>query len=428
MEKFYKDIRGQAMRIVNYEIKEVIPLTDEKNKFYEEQKVCNICKKGFSNDDNDKKHHKVRDHCHYTGKFREAAHSICNLRYKTPKEIPTVFHNGSTYDYHFIINNLAKEFDGQLECLGENKEKYITFSVPISKELDNGKTITYKLKFIGSFTFMSTSLSSLVDNLSEQLHSDKCRDCKYELNYISFEYNQLIFQCFKCKRNYMKGFNIELIKRFTNTYEFCNGDINKFVLLLRKGIDSYEYMDSWERFNETSLPDKKTFLNELNLEDIDKDYAHPQKVFEEFDIKSLGDYHDFYVQSDTLLLADVFENFRNKCIEIYELDPAHFLSAPGLAWQACLKKTKVELELLTDIDMLLMVEKGTRGGICQAIHRYAKANNKYMKNYDRKTISSYVMYLDANNLYGWAMSQKLHVNGFEWVEDLSQFNEDFIKN
>ena len=131
-----------------------------------------------------------------------------------------------------------------------------------------------------------------------------------------------------------------------------------------------------------------------------------------------------------LLLADVFENFRDKCIEIYGLDPAHFLSAPRLAWQACLKKTKVDLELLTDIDMLLMVEKGSRGGICQAIHRHAKANNKYMKNYNKDVISSYLMYLDANNLYGWAMSQKLPVNGFKWVEKsrLSRFNERFIKN
>ena len=153
-----------------------------------------------------------------------------------------------------------------------------------------------------------------------------------------------------------------------------------------------------------------------------------KKVWEAFKIKNLGEYHNLYVQCDTLLLADVFENFRNKCIERYELDPAHFLSAPGLAWQACLKKTKVELELLTDIDMLLMVEKGTRGGICQAIHRYAKANNKYMKNYDKDIISSYLMYLDANNLYGWAMSQKLPVNGFKWVEKLSRFNEIFIKN
>ena len=161
--------------------KEMIRLTGEENRFYEEPKVCNICKKRFSTD-SDKKHHKVRDHCHYTGKFTGAAHSICNLRYKTPEEIPIVFHNGSTYDYHFIINKLTKEFDGQLECLGENTEKYITFSVPISKELDNGKTIKYRLKFIDSFRFMSTSLSSLVDNLSEKLHSDKCRDCKSELH------------------------------------------------------------------------------------------------------------------------------------------------------------------------------------------------------------------------------------------------------
>ena len=135
-----------------------------------------------------------------------------------------------------------------------------------------------------------------------------------------------------------------------------------------------------------------------------------------------------YVQCDTFLLADVFENFKNKCIEIYELDPAHFLSAPGLAWQACLKKTKVELELLTDIDMLLMVEKGTRGGICQAIHRHAKANNKYFKNYYKDFISSHLMYLVPNNLYGWAMSQKLPVNGFKWIEKISRFNKTFIKN
>ena len=149
MEMFCKDLRDHAMKIINYEKKEMILLTDEENKSYEEQKVCYIYKKEFSTDKNDKNafklYRKVRDHCHYTGKFRGAAHSICNLRYKTPKEIPIVFHNGSTYDYHFIINKLAKEFHGQLEieCLGENTEKYITFSVPISKELDNGKTITY---------------------------------------------------------------------------------------------------------------------------------------------------------------------------------------------------------------------------------------------------------------------------------------------
>ena len=130
---------------------------------------------------------------------------------------------------------------------------------------------------------------------------------------------------------------------------------------------------------------------------------HAEKVWEIFEIKSRGEYYDLYVQCDTLWLEDVFEKFRDKCIEIYGLDPAHFLSAPGLAWQACLKKTGVKLELLTDYDMLLMLEKGIRGRICQAIYRYAKANNKYMNNHNKRKIISYLMYLNANNLYGWAI-------------------------
>ena len=134
------------------------------------------------------------------------------------------------------------------------------------------------------------------------------------------------------------------------------------------------------------------------------------------------------MQSDTLLLADVFENFRNMCINLYELGPAHFLSLPGLAWQACLKKANLKLELVTDYDMLLMVEEEIRGGICYSIHRYAKANNKYMKDYDKIKESSYIQYLDANNLYGWAMSQKLPVNGFKWIKNTSKIDEKFIKN
>ena len=207
--------------------------------------------------------------------------------------------------------------------------------------------------------------------------------------------------------------------------------MQKFFLRLRKGIYPYEYMDSWNRFNENTIPPKEAFYSELNLENIpDKDYEYVKKEWVAFKIKNLGEYHDLYVQCDTFLLADVFENFRNKCIEIYKLDPAHFLSAPGLAWQACLKMTKVELELLTDINMQLMIKKGARDGIYQAIHRYAKTNNKYMKNYDKDIISSHLMYLDANNLYGWAMSQILPINGFKSVEKsrLSRFNEIFIKN
>ena len=193
-------------------------------------------------------------------------------------------------------------------------------------------------------------------------------------------------------------------------------------------------MDSRERFDKTSLPDKEAFYSSLNLENItDVDYRHANKVFNGVALKSLnnknlGGYHDLYVQSYTLLLADLFEAFRAMCIEIYKLGPAHILSAPGLAWQACLKKTWVKLELLTNVDMLLMVEKGIRAGTCHAIHRYAKANNKYMIYYDEDQEISYILYLDANSLYGWAMSQTLSVNGFKWVKNVSKIDEDFIKN
>ena len=216
-----------------------------------------------------------------------------------------------------------------------------------------------------------------------------------------------------------------LIKKFPNTYQLCNNDLNKFDLLLRKGVYPYEYMDSWKRFKEESLPDKEYFYSELNKEHIsDSDYEHAKNVFKKY-CKNLGEYHDLYVQSNTARLADVFENFRDKCIEIYKLDPAHFLSAPGLAWQ---KKTEVKLELLTDIDMSLMYEKGTRGGMCQASYRYAKANNKYMKNYYENKESAFLIYVDANNLYGWAMCKKLPVSDFKWADDLSIFTEEFLKN
>ena len=316
----------------------------------------------------------------------------------------------------------------------ENTEKYITFSVPLKKKIENKNLeITHKIKFIDSFRFMSSSLSKLVDNLSGRIHNNKCADCKSHLDYIKTKNEKLILECYNCKQRYRKKFNKELIKRFASTYEFCNNDLNKFVLLLRKGVYPYEYMNGWEKFSEISLPSKDDFYSNLNMEDIsDTDHRHANNVFKGFRLDNLGDYHDLYVQSDTLLLADVFNNFRDKCIKEYKLDPAHFLSLPGLAWQACLKKTNIELELLTDYDLLLMVEEGIRGGICHSIHRYAKANNKYMKNYHNNEESSYIQYLDATNLYGWAMSKKLPVNGFKWLDNDKTaehvINEEFIKN
>ena len=199
-----------------------------------------------------------------------------------------MFHNGSTYDYHFIFKKLVKEFEGQFECLGENTEKYITFSVPIKKELDNGKTITYKLKFIDSFRFMSSSLSSLVDNLSHGLHCDKYIDWKSYLAYMITKDDQLIFRCFECKKNYQKDYNKDLINRSASKYEFCNKHINTFILLLRKGIYPYEYINSWERFDETLLSDKETFYSSVNMEGITSvDYRHAKRVYKEFKINNL---------------------------------------------------------------------------------------------------------------------------------------------
>ena len=339
---------------------------------------------------------KFRGHCHYTGKYRGAAHSKCNLEYKIVKVTPVVFHNGSAYDYHFIIRYLTREFEGNFKCLGENTEKYISFTVPFKKVI-YGKEIKYRITFIDSFRFLLDSLSNLVDNLSE-----------LKINKID---------------------NDVLIKRFYNTYQLNDNYINKFKLLLRKGVYCYEYMDSWDRFNETELPSKDKFYSKLNLEDIsDDDYTHAINVWNTFNISNLGEYHDLYVKLDTALLAYVFENFRDKNIEIDKLDPAYFLTTPGLSWWACVKKTGVKLELLTDENVFLTYEKGIRRGICQVTWKYAEANNKYMKNYDKNKESSLLIYVDANNLYGWAMSKKLPVDGFKLVDDLSMFTEDFIKS
>ena len=292
MKKFCKDLKEHATGIINYEKKKIIPLTKEEKINYNDQQICYICKKEF--DKSYKKHHKVRDHCHYTGKYRGAAHNICNLRYKVPKEIPVVFHNGSTYDYHFIIKELVKEFEGNFDCLGENTEKYITFSLPLKKKIENRNLeITNKIKFIDSFRFMSSSLSKLVDNLSEGIHNNKCADCKSNLDYIKTKNEKLILECYNCKQRYRKKFNKELIKRFASTYEFCNNDLNKFVLLLRKGVYPYEYMDTWEKLSEISLPNKEDFYSNLNMEDIsDIDYRHANNVFKRFKLENLGDYHD----------------------------------------------------------------------------------------------------------------------------------------
>ena len=320
---------------------------------------------------------RVRDHCHLTGKYRGAAHNKCNLQYRRPKFIPVVFHNLSGYDSHLFIKNLGVT-EGNINCIPNNEEKYISFSKDIvvgEYTSKNGKIVDIKqqLRFIDSFKFVASSLDKLVENLD--------KNC--------------------C----------------VNTGKFYKG--KQLSLLMRKGVYPYEYASSCERFDDKQLPPKEAFYSKLSGEGIsDDDYKHAHAVWDEFGMKTFKDYHNLYNKSDVLLLADVFENFRDVCMKNYQLDPAWYYTAPGLAWDACLKKTGVELELLSDPDMLLMFEKGIRGGISMISNRHGKANNSYMDDeYDDKLPPKYITYLDANNLYGWAMCKPLPTRDFKWMDD-----------
>ena len=196
---------------------------------------------------------------------------------------------------------------------------------------------------------------------------------------------------------------------------FTGGKLN---LMSQKGVYPYDYMDCFEKFNQMELPTKELFFSILNDQHIThREYDHARKVWETFNLKNMGEYHDLYLKSDVLLLADVFKSFRKTCLQYYKLDPCHYFTSPGLSWNAMLKMTNIELELMTDVDMFQFIEKGMREGVSYIVNRYGNANNKYMEEYDRNLPSKYIMYLDANNLYGWAMCQYLSTGNFTWMKD-----------
>ena len=206
---------------------------------------------------------------------------------------------------------------------------------------------------------------------------------------------------------------------FYHTRRHFPGD--KVDLVMRKGVYPYEHMDSWERFDDNRLPSRDAFYNTLNeTEASEEDYTHAWKVWEAFGMRSMGDYHDLYLKTDVLLLADVVENFRRECMEHYGLDPLHYFSLPSYSWDCFLKTTGVELELLQDVDMYTFLESGIRGGVSMISHRRATANNPGAHSdetpYDSSKPNSYIMYLDANNLYGWYMSQQLPHRDFKWLD------------
>ncbi|XP_043468808.1 DNA polymerase-like [Leptopilina heterotoma] len=251
-------------------------------------------------------------------------YQYCNLNYQELNTIPVVFHNLSGYDAHFIIEAIANEFEGKIDLLSITKEKYISFTKHFP---ENG----IKFKFIDSFRFMASSLDKLASYLSN-----------YSIVHSEFE----------------------------------SYDVNTIQLLTRKGIFPYEYLDNRSKLNQTQLPPKEKFYSTLNDSHVtDKDYLHAQEVWSAFNCQYLYEYVYLYMKTDILLLADVFENFRDQCLIAYELDPAYYYTTPGLSCDAMLKYTNVKLELLTDIDMVMFVESGIRGGISQCSNRYAHANN-----------------------------------------------------
>lgn len=393
-KSFYKSKRGpdcidwfvdQLHDIANFiedTLNTVVPIemTVEAENDFKNADHCHICaeKYTFKADET-----RVRDHSHLTGKYRGSAHVNCNLHYQETRHIPVVFHNLSKYDAHFLVKRLATLQGGSISILPLNDELYISFTKVFPAQHSNFKKCI-KFRFIDSFRFMASSLNSL----SALLPSEK--------------------------------------KKILHN-EYKHYELNQILMLERKGVFCYDYVDSWEKLEDTVLPEIKYFFSKLTESNISTEqYEHAKKVWKAFNINNLGEYIDLYMKTDILLLADVFENFRYTCFNIYKLDPAHYFTAPGFSFDAMLKYTKTKIELFVDIDMLLFIERGVRGGISQCSHRYGSANNKYMNDYDEAKETKYLIYLDANNLYGYSMMQLLPISDFEWCED--DFNAESILN
>ena len=373
----------EDVKIISELGNEPMIITAEEQEQFNKASNCWICGKLLNLQD------RVRDHCHFTGRYRGAACNICNLKYRKPNNISVFFHNLTGYDSHLFIKKLNTTM-GTIDCIPNNEENYISFSKTIiSGEYENKKGETknkyFKIIFKDSLKFMASSLEALVNNLPD-------------------------------------GALNNLEKYFTTV---------QVKLLKQKGFFPYDYMDNIEKLKDTKPPPQQAFYSKLTGKGINNyNYNHVLNVWKTFKMKTFKEYLELYNITDVLLLADVFENFRNICLKNYGLDPVYYYTAPGLAWDAMLKMTKINLELLSDVDKLLMIEKGIRGGISIISNRYGKANNKYMKDYNKKEASKYLMYVDANNLYGFAMSQKLPVHSFKWMtnkEIKNIFNNQIVQ-
>ena len=356
---------------------------DEKEN-HKKNKSCNNCKCKY-----DDKNYKVAHHDHINGNFIDSYCNSCNLKFQYKKFLPVYIHNLKGYDSHLFINALYNygSIDKKFSCIPNNEEKYISFSksIKVDEYYDKEgelKDVYFEIRFIDTYAILSASLDSLVENLK------------------------------KGKNNI-----IELRKVFKNTSDEFKKD-DDFLFMISKGVYPYDYINNFDKLYETKLPHRKYFYSRLYNEHIKpKEYARAIKVFQHFKCKNILEYHELYLKADVLLLSDIWKNFKNVCLVNYKLDPAYYLTAPSLSWDAFLKVSKIKLELITDYEMYLFFEEGIRGGLSQISTRYAKANNKYMKSYDKTKPDTYISYFDANNLYGHSMCEYLPYKDFKWNND-----------
>jgi hypothetical protein len=337
---------------------------------------------------------KCRDHCHITGKYRQALCNNCNIHYCVKKYLPVFFHNLKGYDGHFIISEL-KPTDMKFDGIATNSENMSLFSL----KGDKGKEICFR----DSFSFLPTSL----DELSQITPDDR---------FILLEQY--------CKKEYPEKHQDALL------------------LLRNKGAYPYDYMDDFDKFNDTTLPPIEFFaskmkyhnksfhqLNDEQRDHVKKQYERAWKIWNFFECKNLGDFHDIYLTSDVYILADVFENSRQHCLTNYGLDPVHYFSGAQLYFDSMIKEMKDDVNILCEDDRELyeLFERGINGGISMIPHRYSKANNKYLTDYNPKLPDIFLLYIDANSLYPHAMKEKLPCDDFEFL-DISNFStQDIIE-
>lgn len=365
VSQFLQTLKRLTKKLIE-RIKQIIPLNDKKKSSSYNVNACNICGQRFLPNQI-----RVRDHNHWgDGSIRGLAHQACNLNYRATYFIPIIIHNFQNYDSHLILKNLPQKYARYVEIIPNNMEKFSMFTLN-------------EMKFLDSYLFLDASLDNLIQNLIKSNH------------------------------------DFPLFNSFFENYEHRD-------LLKRKNNFPYRYFDSVNKLNETRLPPKSAFFNDLTGCDIsDVEYQHALTVFEKFKCKTFSDYLQLYQNVDTVLLAEVFLVFRRTSLKYYSLDPVHYITSAQLTWDAGLKYSKVELKLLNCVDTYLWFESQMRGGISFLGTRYVKANNPFIPDtYNPNVCNNFILPLDCNNLYGFCLSQPLPIGNFAWLteSEIENFN------